>query len=299
MLPKSPHILISADLLAASHIESIAQAVEGWATWERIPQETPAAEVAQALDRADILVGWAPANLLLKARVQVYLCGSAGYDAYQGFGLNQKRGFVHCSARGTMSVTIAEHALALMLYLTRHLRRHTMNQTQSRWERLVSQDLAGSTICIVGLGDTGTELARRCAAFDMKIVGVKRTAQLSSVATRVFPTSQLIEAVAGADHVVACLPGGGETRHIFNAAVFDAMKPGAAFYAVSRGSVIDFSALVQALESGRLMGAGLDVTDPEPLPSRSPALENAPGAAHLAQRRLVGESSGKPVPALP
>ena len=132
MLPKTPHILICADILTPSHIEAIAAAVEGWATWEHIPQDASPDEFGPALARTDIVVGWAPANLLVKSPVQLYLCGSAGYDAYEGHGLHRKPGFVHCSARGTMSIAIAEHALAMMLLFTRRLPEHMRHQAQGQ-----------------------------------------------------------------------------------------------------------------------------------------------------------------------
>lgn len=288
---KNPLVLISADQLSDQHCERISAAVDGWGRCERIAQTSPELDGrASAVTEADIVVGWAAAEQLAAGRAHLYLCGSAGLDGYVRRGLEGKSGFRICSAGTVMSATIAEHLLALMLALARELPQVLCQQRERRWERRwMARDLAGSTVCIVGLGGSGTELAKRCQAFGMKVVGVRREATSHPHADAVFPLARLRKAVALADHVVAAVPGGPHTRHLFNAAVFDAMKPGACFFTAARGSVTDEAALIARLRSGHLGGAGLDVFAEEPLPAASafwdlPNVIVSPHSAGLSNR---------------
>ncbi|MBA3451339.1 MAG: D-2-hydroxyacid dehydrogenase, partial [Chloroflexia bacterium] len=114
--------------------------------------------------------------------------------------------------------------------------------------------------------------AKRAAAFGMRILGLRRQGGLPPPPgfEDAFAIDDLARAVADADHVVVTLPHTPQTRGLFDDAAFAAMKPGAVIYNVGRGPVIDSTALLAALESGKFGGAGLDVTDPEPLPADSP-----------------------------
>lgn len=262
------HVLIANDQFADGHLARLGQALNGWATWERVAQ----AEVGGQLDRATVVVGWADGRMLAESRVKYYLCGSAGFDAYLHTGLEARRDFVMTSARHTMSVPVAEHVLALMFALARLLPTHYQDQLARHWERRWHyRELTGSTVCLVGLGGMGTELARRCVGLGLHVIGVRqRGGQPHPVVERVYAATALAAAVAQADHVVAVLPGGPGTAHLFNRSVFAAMKPGAHFYTASRGSVTDEAALIEALQSGHLGGAGLDVVEREPLTQSSP-----------------------------
>jgi phosphoglycerate dehydrogenase-like enzyme len=213
---------------------------------------------------------------------------SVGYDNYLGQGLESKSDFILCNAHGTMGPGIAEHTLAMMLAFARFLPKHLRDQQARRWERMpVYGELAGATVCVVGLGDLGTAIARRCAALDMRVIGVRRdSGKGHPIAERVYPIAQIRDAVAKADHVVAILPATAETGHIFNDDVFSAMKRGAYFYNVGRGSTVDERALIAHLRSGHLAGAGLDVFEHEPMPSDSPfwTMEQVIVLPHVAGR---------------
>jgi phosphoglycerate dehydrogenase-like enzyme len=267
-----PLILISADQLSDDHCRRIAAAADGWGRCERIAQAPAScARTAAAVAAADIVVGWAAPEHLAAGRTRLYLCGSAGLDGYVQRGLERKPGFRICSAGTVMSATIAEHILTLMLALTRELPQILRNQRAHQWERRwAARELAGGTVCIVGLGGSGAELAKRCRALGMKVIGVRREAVPHPEADAVLPLARLCEAVAAADHVVALVPGGPYTRHLFDDAVFAAMKPGACYYTAARGSVTDEAALLAHLRAGHLGGAGLDVFAEEPLPAASP-----------------------------
>lgn len=271
---KNPLVVARADVLTEAHASRLRGICDGWADFIRVPESADIREVEPEILKATILVGWAPVPTLLASSIRFYLCGSAGYDAYQGVGLESKPGFVLTNAAGTMSIPLAEHALAFMFLATRRLHHHAGQQRARKWSRIPDAgELFGSTVCIVGFGGIGIELTRRCRALGMRVTAVKRSPGAIEGVDRVFAPGELEKAVADADHVVSCLPGGAETNGLFHRGIFSAMKPGASFHAVSRGSVIDFPALEEALQSGRLAFAGLDVCDREPLAQESPLWE--------------------------
>lgn len=274
----SPHpclrVIVRADLLRDHDLKRIEASCAGWASVERTAEQ-PATDISrQNLLLADVVVGWASPEALLASKARYYLCGSAGIDAYRHTGLESKAGFTICNAAGTMTIPIAEHALSFMMMAERALFAHAAQQRERVWKRIPDAgELHGSTVCIVGFGLSGRELAVRSRALGMRVIGVRRSVDIDPIVDAMYPPEQLAEAVATADHVVCCLPGGVETQRVFNHGIFAAMKVGASFHAVSRGSVIDFAALEDALLSGHLKFAGLDVCDPEPLPQGSPLWE--------------------------
>jgi D-2-hydroxyacid dehydrogenase (NADP+) len=183
---------------------------------------------------------------------------------------------------GNHAPNIAEHVLGLMLAFARRLPLLLLAQQQRRWQPPESRDvfeLAGQTLAVVGLGAIGAALGQRAAALGMHVTGVVRHAEGRAAPAgveRVVGDAELDAVLGVADHVAITLPLTGETRGLFSAARFAAMKPGAHLYNVGRGAIVDPAALLGALRSGRLAGAGLDVTDPEPLPADSP-LWSEPG----------------------
>lgn len=268
----TPHVLVAVDAFAEPHLREIADAIMGWAAWKRVAEDALEPVYREALSHAEVVVGWPRAEWLLPSPTRFLQLGSAGYDAYLMHGLGRKTGFTLCTARGTMSVPVAEHCIALMLALGRRLPQHARDMAVARWQRQPTyNEVTGATVCVVGLGDIGTEVGRRCAGLGMRVVGVRRDANRpDDVAERVYPASALREAVATAEHVVLTLPGGPETAGLIDAGVLNAMKPGAYLYNVSRGSVVDEAALIALLRSGHLAGAGLDVFAEEPLPADNP-----------------------------
>jgi phosphoglycerate dehydrogenase-like enzyme len=146
-------------------------------------------------------------------------------------------------------------------------------------------ELQGQTVLIAGMGEVGRAVAQRAVAFGMRVNGLRRRADaLPAGFDQVYAIGDLHAALANADHVVVTLPNTPRSGGLFDAAAFAAMKPGASIYNVGRGPVIDTAALIAALASGHLGGAGLDVTDPEPLPAYSPLwdMENVLITAHTS-----------------
>ena len=187
---------------------------------------------------------------------------------------------------GSHAPNIAEHVLALMLAFARQLPALVRSQQAARWEppgegRLF--ELSGQTLAIVGAGAIGGALAPRAAALGMTVVGVRRTAVSapSPGIARIVGSDRLGEALGIADHVAIALPLTAETRGLFSTALLAQMKRGAYLYNVGRGALVDPAALLAALRSGHLAGAGLDVTEPEPLPADSP-LWHEPGVVITA-----------------
>jgi phosphoglycerate dehydrogenase-like enzyme len=182
---------------------------------------------------------------------------------------------------GNHAINIAEHVLALMLAFARQLPALVRAQDARQWRppKIATLfELSGQTLAVVGAGALGCAVAARAAAFGMRVLGVRRTPDgtLPPGFASMAALADLDAVLAEADHVVITLPLTAETRGLFGADRLAAMKPGAHLYNVGRGAIVDPAALLDALRSGRLAGAGLDVTDPEPLPADSP-LWSEPG----------------------
>lgn len=189
---------------------------------------------------------------------------------------------------GNHAPNIAEHVLSLMLAFARQLPRMIRQQGRKEWAAPAADrvfELSGQTLAIIGYGSIGQELGWRAKALGMRVIGVKReVAAAPPGLDGMFTLDRLNEVLAQADHVVLALPLTAQTRGLLGAGRLRQLKPGAYFYNVGRGPLVDHDALVDALRSGRLAGAGLDVTDPEPLPAHSPLwdMENVVVTAHSA-----------------
>jgi D-2-hydroxyacid dehydrogenase (NADP+) len=173
------------------------------------------------------------------------------------------------SARGIHGPQMAELTVLLMMALSRDFPRILGNQREKRWQRWGQRLLAGKTLVIVGVGAIGEALAARCKPLGLKVVGITSRRSVDHF-DELRPRAQLREAVAGADFLVLLIPYSPETHHIIDAAVLAAMKPTAYLINVARGGVVDEAALIDALRTRRIAGAGLDVFAQEPLPESSP-----------------------------
>ncbi|HEU0116709.1 MAG TPA: D-2-hydroxyacid dehydrogenase [Thermomicrobiales bacterium] len=200
------------------------------------------------------------------------------------------RDIVLTNMSGAHAANIAEHLLAMMLAFARRLPQLVRAQERREWRDTVTHgevfELGGQTLVLVGMGAIGSELGQRAAALGMRVVGVRRRDDAPSPpwAERVYPVARLNDALALADHVALSLPLTADTRGLFGAARLAALPPGAFVYNVGRGGVIDTAALLDALKQGKLAGAGLDVTEPEPPPPDSPlwAMDNVLITAHTS-----------------
>ena len=193
------------------------------------------------------------------------------------------------NGRGVFSASLGEFALAAILYFAKDFRRMIRNQSAGRWEPFDVEEISGQTVGIVGYGDIGRAVATRVRAMGMRVFALRRNIPANPdsgdpLVERYYPAASLKEMLARCDYVVATAPLTEETRHMIGEAEFNAMKPTAVVINVGRGPVIDEKAMIQALTSRRIKGAGLDVFEHEPLPPGHPlfSLENVLLSPHCA-----------------
>ena len=187
----------------------------------------------------------------------------AGVDGFPFDALGERP--LTCS-RGAAAVAIAEWVLAVMLAFEKSLPESWIEAPPDRWNTASLGSLAGRTVGLVGIGAIGTEVARRCVAFDATVVAVRRTSA-QPVVPGVEILGNLHELLAVSDHVVIAAPATTQTHRLMDAAAFTALKPGAHLVNVARGTLVDQEALRSALDDGRVARASLDTVEPEPLPA--------------------------------
>ena len=238
--------------------------------YDLLPQELP---------DTDIFVGYSlrPQQLKLAKKLK-WLHSTAAGVAQLMYPELRDSGIVVTNPSGIFSIPMAEHTVGLLIALARNFPDSVRYQDASHWgqqdlwdkpQRLT--ELNGQLLLIVGYGSIGRELARRAHAFDIRVWGVTRSGKGDpSYAEKILPVSQLDDALPQADYVVVAAPETAETAKLMNAMRIAKMKRGGRLINVGRGSLLDESALLQALESGALAGAALDVTETEPLPPDSP-----------------------------
>lgn len=172
--------------------------------------------------------------------------------------------------------TIAEHAIAMLLSLTRNIPEYARNMDDGRWARgrdttAGMSTIAGKTMLVIGLGGIGTEVAQRAHALGMRVIATRNSGREGPDFVDYVGLSDELLVLAGQAQVfVNALPLTDATRGLLDAEFFAAVEPGAILINVGRGATVDTNALLAALQSERLAGAGLDVTDPEPLPADHP-----------------------------
>ena len=201
---------------------------------------------------------------------------SAGTDRVPLDYINE-RGIILRTARGVYSVPMAESAIAGILGCYRHMGRFHENQRSRVWVKdRELRELAGQTVCIVGMGSVGQEMAIRLKAFGTTVIGIDAVPDSLQGCDRVLSTEALDQVLPECDIAVLTLPLTEATAGMFDAQRLSRLKPGALLVNIARGGIVDESALIQALESGHLGGAVLDVFETEPLPEASPlwAMDN-------------------------
>jgi len=196
----------------------------------------------------------------------------AGVDSLLKPEVNLPKDVILTNSAGTYGIAISEYLLTVTLMLMRRNLEYARLQFENKWQPLGSvKCIYGSKICVVGLGDIGENYAKRCQALGATVSGVVRTSRTikPDCVDELYTIDKLDEAINEADVVALCLPGTNETKGLFDEKRLNKMKQGALLLNIGRGSAVDTAALTAALESGHLGGAGLDVTDPEPLPANS------------------------------
>ena len=184
---------------------------------------------------------------------------------------------------------IADHALAMLLSLTREIPRWQGLKAQKKWQGTPRDlyELRGKTAVVIGVGGIGMQIAQRAWAFGMTVIGVDpEDIPFSPFVQRVVKPDQLDAVIPQADVVFMSAPHTEKSHKMIGPSQFERMTRGSWFIAVSRGKTYDLDALIKSLDSGRLKGAGVDVTDPEPLPADSALWEfdNVIITPHIAGR---------------
>ena len=194
--------------------------------------------------------------------------GSAGADPYTKPG-NLPEGVILTNATGAYGLTISEHLMGVLLMLIKKMPILRDNQKKNLWQNAGDvKTLMGATVLVLGAGDIGTEFAKRVKPFGSTVIGVRRTpGEVPSCYDEMYLTADIPALLPRADMIVMALPGTPETNHIIGAKEIALMKDDAILINVGRGSAIDPDALCAALDAGKFWGVGLDVTEPEPLPS--------------------------------
>jgi phosphoglycerate dehydrogenase-like enzyme len=240
------------------------------------------AAVREAAD-ADVIIGHNPeicdTRIISAARELRWLASlSAGVELCANVPALQAQRTLVTNMRGIDSPVIAEHAIALLLALAHSLDLYAVDNSRGAWSGGRSsaaasqiQYLEGKTMLVSGLGGIGTEVARRAHGLGMKVVATRVGGSgKPDFVDYVGQPDELLKLARTADVIVSCVPLTPETRGLYDQRFFAALKPTAYFINVARGASVVTDALVQALSEGKLAGAGLDVVDPEPLPSGHP-----------------------------
>ena len=242
---------------------------------ELIPAANPAEAVRLAAD-ADAVIGFCSEEVLEAGpRIRWVQVFWAGVEDCVSVPAMRDRGVLLTNMQRVAGPVMAEHVVAMMLAFARGLQFFIPERAAGRWTdeppssvRMVA--IEGKTVLVVGLGGIGTEVARRAHALGMRVTATRASGREGpDFVSYVGLPDELHKLAADADFIVNTTPLTPQTTGIFNAKFFAAAKPGAYFFNVGRGGSVVEADLVAALESGRIAGAGLDVTDPEPLPATS------------------------------
>jgi D-2-hydroxyacid dehydrogenase (NADP+) len=269
-------------------LPSVLVAIDLGPVWrERLVREFPGVEFTFAQDPAQVVAAAPEAEVILAhslpreavaaaTRLRWVQAGTAGVShlLYSEF---RERGVALTNARA-QGVPMAEMVLAMMFAFATRLPLFIEARPRREWvaQRAVRGkfELAGQTLVILGLGDVGSTLAQKAAGIGMRVIGLRRRPELPCPgAERVVGVDRLREVLPLADHLALTLPLTQGTRHFLGAAELALVRPGTYLYNVGGGATVERQALLDALRSGRLAGAGLDVTDPDPLPPDDPLWE--------------------------
>ncbi|MBK8027166.1 MAG: D-2-hydroxyacid dehydrogenase [Chloroflexi bacterium] len=256
--------LIGAPRYAADHTGPITRTPEQEAEWRSLLAQ---ADVLFDFDHThhDDLPELAPNLRWIQAT-------SAGIGKFvERMRYAERAGWIFTTASGVHARPLAEFALMSMLMFAKDYEYLRSEQAAQHWARYCGEELADSTLGIVGLGKIGREVARLAKAFDMRVVGTRRDpSQHTPNVDRLYRPDALIDMLHEANYLVIATPHTRETERLIGAAELAALPRGAVLINIGRGAVVEQAALTEALRSGHLRGAALDVFEVEPLPPGDP-----------------------------
>ena len=272
---------------------------EGEAAFDELLGTIPGLEIVRVATTADAIaeIGDAdvfygrPSDELVTAGINLKLiqAQSAGVDFVYKMPVLSACSVPLANTRGAHAPSIAEHTFGLLLSMTRAIPISIGWQKTSEWHQMegyrLPREIMGSTMGIIGYGAIGRAIAQRAVAFGMNVIAVDVNAMMDAPhVSEVWGIDRLHDLMAQSDVVALAAPYTKESHHLLDAAAFAAMRPGGYVIIVSRGGIVDEPALADALRSGHIAGAGIDVFETEPLPETSPFwdLPNVVLTPHLA-----------------
>ena len=278
-----------------ARIEVVGLPVDAGADWASVapgePHDEPppwakgaAPERRAALARAHVLFALHVAKDLMRLAPRLrWIQGmGAGVEQFAKAGVERER-VVVTNASGVSAGSMAEWVIGRLLQVWKRFREADAHQQAHAFVRSYGRSFAGSTLGIVGMGSIGCAVAEQARALGLTVLGLRRSASGDPApAHELFGPERLHELLARCDAVVVAAPETPATRHLIDAAALAALRPGAVLVNVARGALVDEAALAEALSSGRLGAAVLDVFEQEPLPPESPLWElpNLYASAH-------------------
>ncbi|WP_338730331.1 D-2-hydroxyacid dehydrogenase [Haladaptatus sp. DJG-WS-42] len=232
--------------------------------------KTPAEE-RTLIKHATVATGGVIDDDLLDAAedLELFACVFAGYN-HLPLDKLEARDIAVTTASGVHGPNIGEHVVASMLALARRFPEGWRRQQEREWRHYKTRELKGSTITIVGLGAIGQAVVERLQGFGVETLGIRYTPEKGGPTDEVFGFDNLHEALARTEYLVLACPLTDETRGLIDREAFATLPPAAVLVNVARGPVVETDAMVRAIRLGKLRGAALDVTDPEPLPEDHP-----------------------------
>lgn len=256
----------------ASTFQSLDMGLRHFQTWD-------AKETEKRIGEADVFVVsglWSDDLLESAAKLRFIQSIGAGYDQFPLEVLREKE-IRLASARGVNRNAVSEHAFALILGLSRKIHDACANQQKHFWRPMIQDipkredELEGKTLGIVGLGHIGSRVARLGKAFGMRVIATKpRIEEHDGTADHVLPPDEVPALLEQSDFVILTCPLTADTQSLIGRAALEKMKPSAFLINVARGACVDEEALLEALRSGSIAGAGLDHFIDDPLPESSP-----------------------------
>ena len=223
------------------------------------------------LAKADILFapGMPPGALAKMPRLKVIQSLTAGVDHWLSR-KDLKPEHTLIAARGTHRIQVPENILGALFHITKKFHQIALQQAESRWNRSVSETLAGKTLGILGLGAIGQQLAMKAAALEMRVIGTKRTPEPVAGVEKVYGFDETDKVLSQSDYVVVLLPVTPLTENYLNKTQIAKMKPTAWLINFARGAIIVDQDLIAAVKAKTIAGAVLDVFRTEPLPAEDP-----------------------------
>ncbi len=231
--------------------------------------ESYSSATQQQVQQAEVIIGNVTPALLKDApNLRWMQLNSAGADPYYRSDVLPLEVQL-TNATGAYGLSVSEYMVAALMSLNRKLHLYRDNQRQNLWQEMGAvRSIEGATILVVGLGDIGGDFARKVKAMGATTIGIRRTqSEKPAYLDELYSADALDDLLPRADVVAISVPGTQDTHHMFDDRRFGLMKQDSVIINVGRGNVVDTDALCRALDQGKLWGACIDVTEPEPLPA--------------------------------